>query len=64
MKKVPCNGPGCETRRIHYESPETPRGIVLVEVPDEYEGNAFCSIECYSYYKTTNASKTLPKQSY
>jgi len=63
MKKVPCSGPGCEKRRIHYERPDTPRGTVLVEVPDTYEGNAFCSIECYNYYKTENATTSIPKQS-
>jgi hypothetical protein len=50
MKKVPCSGPGCSDRRRHYESDE-PRGTIYVEVPDEYDGPAFCSIECWNYSK-------------
>jgi hypothetical protein len=46
MKKIPCSGPGCSSRRIHYERPETPRGEQLVEVPDGHEGKAYCSLTC------------------
>lgn len=39
-------GYGCAERRIHHERPDTPRGPQYVEVPDDYEGPAFCSITC------------------
>lgn len=46
--KVLCESPGCQGRRKHYESDE-PRGPQYVEVPDDYVGKAFCSLECASY---------------
>ena len=60
MKKLPCSGSGCSNRRKHYESMD-PRGIIYVEVPDEYEGKAFCSIECRVYY---NAAQTVSDNSH
>jgi hypothetical protein len=51
MKQVPCAGPGCADRRVHFERPDTPRGIQMVEVPDDHEGLAFCSITCSLYWK-------------
>ena len=59
MKKVPCTGPGCANKRRHYETDE-PRGIIYIEVPDAYNGPAFCSIECMLYYDNT---KTVPETS-
>lgn len=45
--KIPCSGPGCAERRIHWEEPNTPRGVQYVEVPDGFEGSkAYCSITC------------------
>jgi hypothetical protein len=61
MKYLPCAGPGCASRRLHYEKPDTPRGSQWVEVPDEYEGNAFCSIECWSYFKESVKHGTQTK---
>lgn len=46
MKHTPCSGPYCAERRIHYERQDTPRGVQMVEVPDDYAGRAFCSITC------------------
>lgn len=47
-KTVPCAGLGCADRRAHFESDE-PRGTQMVEVPADYNGRAFCSIECSVY---------------
>jgi len=50
MRKLPCNGPGCSERRIHHENPNTSRGIIMLEVPDDYLGTkAYCSLECAMY---------------
>lgn len=49
MKQIECSGPYCPQRRIHYEDPFTPRGPQFIEVPDDYEGKAYCSIECAMY---------------
>lgn len=51
---IPCDGPGCANRRVHYEK-DTPRGVQMIEVPDvrgipEHPGPYFCSIECHVYY--------------
>ena len=45
MKKVPCSGPDCALRRVHYES-DVPRGVRYVEVREDYNGKAYCSITC------------------
>ena len=47
--RVPCAGKGCSERRIHFEHPNTPRGVQLVEVPEGHEDLVFCSIECWLY---------------
>ena len=49
MKKVPCSCETCDQRRAHYETPEVMRQRVMVDVPDDYNGPAFCSIECAAY---------------
>ena len=51
MKKVPCNSGHCKDYRAHHERQDEPRGIVLVEVPDDYEykygeKEAYCSLTC------------------
>ena len=46
MKKVPCFYYDCGSRRVHWCDPYTERGTQYVEVPDDYEGPAFCSFEC------------------
>lgn len=46
MKKVPCSYEGCKHYRIHHERPHEARGVVWVEVPDDHEGKAYCSITC------------------
>ena len=46
MKKIPCSGPVCDQRRIHHEEPDVMRPRQTVEVPDDYEGKAFCSYTC------------------
>lgn len=45
-KKVPCSGPGCANQRIHWCRPDEPRGIRYIEVDEDYEGQAFCSLTC------------------
>jgi hypothetical protein len=48
---LPCDGPGCENKRMHHEQPDVPRGIQMVSVSTKYHGPVFCSIECHSYWK-------------
>ncbi len=45
-KKQQCAGPGCGDRRIHHESPDVPRGPQFCEVPDDFAGDAYCSLSC------------------
>jgi hypothetical protein len=49
--RVKCDGPGCANKRIHFEQPDTPRGIQYVSVPTNYHGPVFCSMECHMYWK-------------
>jgi len=46
MKNIKCGNNTCWTRRPHHERPDETRSHQLVEVEDEYEGKAFCSISC------------------
>jgi len=48
MKQIPCSGPGCSKVFTNHET-DLPRGVKLIEVPDEYQGKAYCSIECKVY---------------
>lgn len=61
MKKVPCSGPACKERRIHWERPDMLRGTVLVEVPDDFKGDAWCSITCAVM---SGAMSLTPKRGY
>jgi hypothetical protein len=54
MIKRECDGPGCGDRRVHWERPYNPRGAIMVEVPEDYQGKVFCSIECQVYYDASN----------
>jgi hypothetical protein len=49
-KLVSCASAGCADKRRHYESDE-PRGIQMLEVPYDFLGKAYCSIECFEYGK-------------
>lgn len=52
MKKVPCSYVDCGSRRKHWEDPE-PRGYRrMIEVPEDFNGPAYCSIECQVYDKS------------
>lgn len=48
MKSVPCTYKDCGLRRMHYET-EQLRGTQLVDVPDDFVGVRYCSIECAVY---------------
>jgi len=61
FKIVECSGPRCANRRIHHERPDTPRGIQHVEVPQDHEAPAFCSIECMMYYQGVQREKENDK---
>ena len=45
-KKMPCSYDQCKYHRIHFELPDVPRGVQYVEVPDDWEGPAYCSVTC------------------
>jgi len=44
--KVYCSNPKCWSRRVHHERQDTPRGQQIIEVLEDHEGCAFCSITC------------------
>jgi hypothetical protein len=44
--KLPCTYVDCGMRRRHFEDPFTLRGTQNVEVPDDWSGPVYCSIEC------------------
>ena len=46
MKKVPCPYKGCYQRRPHYTLQDEERGTQMVEVSDDFEGDAYCSLTC------------------
>lgn len=46
-RKIACSGPGCADHRRHWYDPDTPRGVQMVEVPDDFKGDkAYCSLTC------------------
>jgi len=46
-KRLPCCGPHCAERRVHWTRPDTPRGKPLtVEVREDYDGPVFCCYTC------------------
>lgn len=51
MKLVPCSYKGCSCRRPHHESLSDTRLHQMVEVRDDFEGKAYCSLECQAYDK-------------
>lgn len=48
MKKVVCPGPACQSRRVHHQRQDEPRGPQMVQVSDDWpEGRpAHCSMTC------------------
>jgi len=51
MKKVQCSYPGCSNRRSHYQDLKMTRPHRWLEVPNDHEGYAYCSLECQAYHK-------------
>ena len=65
MKKIPCNYSECSGRRLHYTIQDENRPHCLVEVADDYEGLAFCSITCAcvaGYFHVTKGWLKDPKE--
>ncbi len=56
-KRVPCDSPGCGDRRVHFERPDEPRGTQYCEVKANHAGPAFCSLNCYFYWKGCEKEK-------
>lgn len=48
MKKRACSYEDCKHRRVNWSNPDVERGIVWVEVPDDYPENkeVYCSYSC------------------
>ena len=46
MKKIPCSYKDCDQRRIHFSIPDETRSHRMVEVKDDHEGDAYCSLTC------------------
>ena len=46
MKKLPCSYKDCDQRRLHWSVPDESRPRQMVEVADDYEGDAYCSLTC------------------
>ena len=48
MKQIPCSYKNCSERRIHHERQDISRGLQLIDVSEEFNGKAYCSIMCAS----------------
>jgi hypothetical protein len=59
-KFVACQGPGCSGRRAHFARPDTPRNVRMIEVPQDFSGRAFCSIECACYAGAYSVKRPEP----
>ena len=46
MKKIPCSYKHCDQRRIHFTIQDENRPRQMVEVDDDFEGDAYCSLTC------------------
>ena len=46
MKVIPCSYKNCGNRRAHFAIPDEDRGVQMIEVDEDYEGNAYCSLTC------------------
>ena len=46
MKKIPCSYKHCDQRRIHFTIQDESRPRQMVEVDDDHEGDAYCSLTC------------------
>ena len=46
MKKIPCSYKHCDQRRIHFTIQDENRPRQMVEVDDDHEGDAYCSLTC------------------
>ena len=46
MKTIPCSYKDCNQRRIHFSIPDENRPRQMVEVADDHEGDAYCSLTC------------------
>jgi hypothetical protein len=46
MKKVQCDYKECSHYRKHWCDPQKERGVQIVEVPDDFQGKAYCSMTC------------------
>ena len=49
--KIQCSNPTCSDRRPHWERPDDKRPHQIIEVSDDFTGNAYCSIECKCYHE-------------
>lgn len=66
MKKIHCGNKNCRQRRIHFAEQEINRNHQLVEVEDDYEGKAFCSLTCAmlaGYFSATKGWIKNPEDS-
>lgn len=48
-KMVPCGNPSCNERRINWDRQDEMRSHQMCEVPEDYNGKAFCSFTCACY---------------
>lgn len=46
MKKIPCSYRHCDQRRLHFAIQDENRPRQMVEVDDDFEGDAYCSLTC------------------
>jgi len=46
MIKVPCSYSECGKRRKHFTDQDSERGPQMVDVPENNQGEQFCSITC------------------
>lgn len=46
MKKIPCSYKHCDQRRLHFAIQDENRSRQMVEIADDHEGDAYCSLTC------------------
>ena len=57
-KTIKCGNRTCSERRVHHEFPNVKRKHRTIEVPNNYNGRTFCSLECKVYQH--GAEKEFP----
>ena len=63
MKTIPCSYKDCDQRRVHFSIPDETRSHRMVEVKDDHEGDAYCSLTCAIMDGKMSVKNEQPKHS-